>query len=90
MGNGPCVARLGEVGPVARPNAFPLPMSDKIVHPEPSSVDALDGHVQAKGPDEVDVRMTPEAAEETADRLTDQAVVARGQRRLRHLLHKPK
>ncbi len=72
------------------PMRFPLLMSDKIVHPEPSAVDALDGHVHAKGPDEVDVRMTPEAAEETADRLTDQAVVARGQRRHRHLLHKPK
>lgn len=64
-------------------------MSDKVIHDEPSSVDALDGHVRAEGPDDVDVRMTPEAAEETADRLTDQAVVARGQRRLKDLPRQP-
>lgn len=65
-------------------------MPDKTVYDEPSSVEARDGSVHADGPDEVDVALTPEAAEETADRLTDEAVVARGQRRLRHIPHKPK
>lgn len=64
-------------------------MNDKTVYDEPSSVDARDGNVHAEGPDEVDVELTPEAAEETADRLTERAVVARGQRRLRHIPHKP-
>ena len=64
-------------------------MTDKIIHEEPSSVDASDGAVHAEGPDEVDVDLTPEAAEETADRLTEKSVVARGQRRLRHIPHKP-
>ena len=65
-------------------------MPDNIIHDEPSTVKARDGTVHAEGLDEVDVRLTPEAAEETADRLTDEAVVARGQRRLRHLPHQPK
>lgn len=66
------------------------PLSYKIIHDEPSAVKARDGSVGAKGPDEVDVYLAPEAAEETADRLTDEAVVARGQRRLRHIPHKLK
>jgi hypothetical protein len=37
----------------------------------------------------VDVDMTPEAAEETAERLTDEAVKARGQRRLMRFRHRP-
>jgi hypothetical protein len=65
-------------------------MNDKITHDEPSTVTARDGAVHAAGPDEVDVHLTPEAAEETADRLTEEAVVARGQRRLRDIPHKPK
>lgn len=65
-------------------------MPDNVVHEEPSTVKARDGAVHAEGPDEVDVCLTPEAAEETADRLTEEAVVARGQRRLRHLPHRPK
>ena len=36
--------------------------------------------VVQKGPDDVDVRLTPEAAEETSDRLTTGAMKARGQR----------
>jgi hypothetical protein len=65
-------------------------MSDKVTYSEPSSVKAREGNVHAEGPDEVDVQLTPEAAEETAERLTDEAVVARGQRRLRRFPHKPK
>ena len=45
---------------------------------DPSQVKAKDGAVAVHGPDEVDVDMTPEAAEETAERLTDEAVKARG------------
>ena len=62
----------------------------KIIHEQPSKVSADEGAVVVDGPDEVDVQLTPEAAEETADRLTDKAVLARGQRRLRGLPHKPK
>jgi hypothetical protein len=65
-------------------------MPDTTIHQNPSNVKARDGSVHAEGPDDVDVRLTPEAAEETAERLTDEAVVARGQRRLRHIPHKPK
>jgi len=65
-------------------------MSDKwIIHEEASSVAAVDGAVQLDGPDAVDVAMTPEAAEETSDRLTSEAMKARGQRRLRSLPHQP-
>jgi hypothetical protein len=63
-------------------------MTDDTVHSEPSSVKAHDGHVHAEGPDAVDVHLTPEAAEETADRLTNEAVVARGQRRLNRMPHR--
>ena len=65
-------------------------MSANVTYDKPSAVKARDGSVHAEGPDDVDVCLTPEAAEETADRLTDEAVVARGQRRLRKALHKPK
>lgn len=47
---------------------------------EPSNVDAEDGEVIVKGPDAVDVRMTPKAAEETSERLLEGAMKARGQR----------
>ena len=64
-------------------------MTEKTVHNEPSKVTADDGAVAMDGPDAVDVQLSPEAAEETADRLTDEAVMARGQRRLRRLPHQP-
>ena len=58
-------------------------MDDKpTIYPEPSDVTAVDGTVQVDGPDNVDVSMTPEAAEETSDRLAEESVRARGQRRL--------
>ena len=64
-------------------------MADEtIVYEEASKVSAVDGAVQLDGPDAVDVAMTPEAAEETADRLTGEAMKARGQRRLKNLPHK--
>jgi hypothetical protein len=66
-------------------------MEDKrTVYPDASEVSAVDGAVEMEGPDAVDVAMTPEAAEETSERLTDQAVKARGQRRLGQLIHRAK
>jgi hypothetical protein len=65
-------------------------MDDRKLYQEPSAVSAKDGSVEVRGPDDVDVDLTPEAAEETSERLADQAVTARGQRRLRRFLHRPK
>ena len=59
-----------------------------VIYDKPSDVSAVDGAVALEGPDAVDVAMTPEAAEETADRLADQAMKARGQRRLRNYPHR--
>ena len=58
------------------------------VYDEPSDVEAVGGAVEVDGPDSVDVAMTPEAAEETSERLSDQAVKARGQRRLKNYTHR--
>jgi hypothetical protein len=52
-------------------------------------VSAKDGEVVLDGPDAVDVTITPEAAEETADNLVEGAVKAAGQRRLKDLPHRP-
>ncbi len=65
-------------------------MNDRTLYKDPSEVRAKDGSVEVRGPDDVDVDLTPEAAEETSERLIDQAVTARGQRRLGRLLHRPK
>jgi hypothetical protein len=58
------------------------------VYDDPSEVAAVDGAVKLDGPDAVDVAMTPEAAEETSERLIDEAVKARGQRRLQNYPHR--
>ena len=55
-------------------------MHNDEIYDQPSEVDAEDGAVLVKGPDAVDVRMTPDAAEETSDRLSTGAMKARGQR----------
>lgn len=55
-------------------------MIDSEVYDEPSEIDAEDGAVVVKGPDAVDVRLTPAAAEETSERLLQGAMKARGQR----------
>ena len=60
----------------------------RTVYPDASEVEAVDGAVQVDGPDSVDVAMTPEAAEETSERLNEQAVKARGQRRLSRMTHR--
>ena len=65
-------------------------MTDEIiVYEEATKVTAVDGAVQLDGPDSVDVLMTPEAAEETSERLSDEAMKARGQRRLKDFPHQP-
>jgi hypothetical protein len=56
------------------------------VYREPSEVTPSAGAVAVKGPDGVDVTLTPEAAAETSDRLIEAAAQARGlelQERLR-------
>jgi hypothetical protein len=55
-------------------------MQDKEIYDEPGDVDAEEGVVVQEGPDAVNIRLTPEAAEETSDRLTTGAMKARGQR----------
>ena len=55
-------------------------MPDDPIYNEPARVEAEDGAVILKGPDAVDVRMTPGAAEETSERLLEGAMKARGQR----------
>ena len=57
-------------------------MDDSKIYDEASDVDAVDGVVVVNGPDEVDVRLTATAAEETSDRLLEGAMKARGQRHL--------
>jgi hypothetical protein len=54
-------------------------MPDTTIYDEATEVDAEDGVVVLKGPDAVDVRMTPDAAEETSERLSTSAMKARGQ-----------
>lgn len=60
-----------------------------IVYDKPSEVSAVDGSVVVDGPDAVDVSLTPEAAEETSDRLLAGSFKARGQRRLKRYPHQP-
>lgn len=71
-------------------DAFATTMTDKPVYPDASEVSASDGAVQMDGPDGVDVAITPEAAEETSERLENQAIKARGQRRLGRMTHRAK
>ena len=53
------------------------------VYGTPSDVGAEDGEVTVNGPDGVAVSLTPEAADETADRLSNAAMHAAGQRRMK-------
>jgi hypothetical protein len=59
------------------------------LYDEATTVTAEDGQVVLDGPDGVDVKLTPEAAKETSDRLLDGAVEAAGQRRFKDLDDKP-
>ena len=63
-------------------------MDKHPVYENPSAVHAADGAVEIDGPDGVDVAMSPEAAEETSDRLLGQALKARGQRLLHDYPHR--
>jgi hypothetical protein len=65
-------------------------MEKRTIYRDASDVKAEEGVVEVDGPDDVDVAMTPEAAEETSDRLTSEAIKARGQRRLGRLIHRAK
>jgi hypothetical protein len=65
-------------------------MNDKQIHEQPSAVAAEDGDVLVKGPDDVDVGLTPEAAEETSNRLLEGSMKARGQRHLKNYPHRAK
>ena len=53
-------------------------MADDKIYDEPSKVTAESGVVTVKGPDAVDVRMTPEAADKTSERLLFAAMQAMG------------
>jgi len=55
-------------------------MTDENVYDQPSEVDAEKGVVSVKGPDAVDVRLTPDAAASTSDRLLHASMKAQGQR----------
>lgn len=66
------------------------PVERDRLYDEATKVTAKDGEVILDGPDAVDVKVTPEAAEETADNLLEGAVKARGQRRLKDLPHQPR
>jgi len=63
-------------------------MNKDPIYDDPSVVTAVDGAVEMNGPDAVDVAMTPEAAEETSERLLGEAFKARGQRRLKNYPHR--
>ena len=63
-------------------------MQDKKIYHEPSFVTAEDGDVVVKGPDHVDVALSPDAAEETSDRLLEGSMRARGQRHLKDYPHR--
>ena len=53
---------------------------DDPVHEQACEVEAEDGIVVVSGPHELRARFTPDAAEETAERLATGAMKARGQR----------
>jgi hypothetical protein len=62
---------------------------DKL-YDEATEVTAKDGEVILDGPDAVDVKVTPEAAVETAENLIEGAAMAAGQRRLKENAHQAK
>lgn len=63
-------------------------MPAKTIYDQPSAVTAKDGDVLVKGPGHVDVALSPDAAEETSDRLLEGSMKARGQRHLKHYPHR--
>ena len=65
-------------------------VGDGKTYEDPSDVRAVDGKVEVDGPDSVDVTLSPEAAEETSDRLIKEATRAAGQRRMKETAHRAK
>ena len=65
-------------------------MNDKKIYAEPSKVTAEEGDVLVEGPDGVDIGLTPEAAEETSNRLLEGSMKARGQLHLWNFPHRAK
>ena len=63
-------------------------MGADYIHDRPSTVHSKDGAVCIDGPEDFQLRFTPEAAEETSERLAEAAIVARGQRRMRNNTHR--
>ena len=55
-------------------------MDDKTIYDSASKVQAEDGVVTVDGPDAVDVKLTPDAAAETSDRLLVGSMKAQGQK----------
>ena len=64
-------------------------MTREKLYDQATEVTAKDGEVILEGPDAVDVKVTPQAAVETADSLIEGAAMAAGQRRLKNSHHKP-
>ena len=64
-------------------------MSDKLKLDEATKVSAKNGEVILDGPDGVDVKLTPEAAQKRP-RLVEGAAKAAGQRKLRDFPHQPR
>jgi hypothetical protein len=58
-------------------------MTGNRVYDQPSTVEAHEGWVIVDGPNGVAITLTPEAAEETSNRLLCSAAEAAGQRRLK-------
>lgn len=65
-------------------------MTAKKIYHQPSAVTAEEGEVVVTGPDHVDVTLSPDAAEETSNRLLEGSMKARGQRHLKHYPHRAK
>ena len=55
-------------------------MTDDTIYDDASDVAADGGVVSVKGPDDVNVKLTPDAAAETSDRLLKGSMRAHGQR----------
>lgn len=60
------------------------------VYEQPSAVTAEEGDVLVEGPDSIGIALTPEAAEETSNRLLEGSMKARGQRHFRKYPHRAK
>jgi len=56
----------------------------------PSDVSSEEGRVLLDGPDHVSIALTPEAALDLADRLTEHAAIAAGKRREALVDYRPK